>query len=49
MLGEAADRGALLFPARFPGPGAAEVRRVGGQFAVKEWAAWQGGREQARA
>ncbi|MFB7559176.1 hypothetical protein [Streptomyces brevispora] len=49
MLGEAADRGALLFPAHFPGPGAAEVRRVGGRFAVKEWAAWQGGREQARA
>jgi glyoxylase-like metal-dependent hydrolase (beta-lactamase superfamily II) len=41
VLGEAADRGALLFPAHFPGPGAAEVRRVGDRFAVKEWAAWR--------
>ncbi|MCX4774890.1 MBL fold metallo-hydrolase [Streptomyces sp. NBC_01285] len=41
LLGEAADRGALLFPAHFPGPGAAEVRRVGDRFAVKKWAAWR--------
>ncbi|MGW4042581.1 MBL fold metallo-hydrolase [Streptomyces sp. NPDC004721] len=41
VLGEAADRDALLFPAHFPGPGAAEVRRVGDRFAVKEWAAWR--------
>jgi glyoxylase-like metal-dependent hydrolase (beta-lactamase superfamily II) len=41
VLGEAADRGALLFPAHFPGPGAAEVRRVGDRFAVKERAAWR--------
>ncbi|MEU7637113.1 MBL fold metallo-hydrolase [Streptomyces sp. NPDC039016] len=40
VLGEAADSGALLLPAHFPGPGAAEVRRVGDRFAVKEWAAW---------
>ncbi|MEV7234452.1 hypothetical protein AB0N06_10825 [Streptomyces sp. NPDC051020] len=37
VLGEAADWGALLLPAHFPGPGAAEVRRVGDRFAVKEW------------
>ncbi|PNE42960.1 MBL fold metallo-hydrolase [Streptomyces noursei] len=41
VLGEAADRGALLFPAHFPGPGAAEVRRVGDRFAVQEWATWR--------
>ncbi|MEU8828062.1 MBL fold metallo-hydrolase [Streptomyces sp. NPDC048636] len=41
VLEEAADRGALLFPAHFPGPGAAEVRRDGSRFAVKEWAAWR--------
>ncbi|QKV96374.1 MBL fold metallo-hydrolase [Streptomyces sp. NA02950] len=41
VLEEAADRGALLFPAHFPGPGAAEVRRDGDRFAVKEWAAWR--------
>ncbi|MER6130315.1 hypothetical protein ABT173_48835 [Streptomyces sp. NPDC001795] len=40
VLGKAADRGALPFPAHFPGPGAAEVRRAGDGFAVKEWAAW---------
>ncbi|MFI0816396.1 MBL fold metallo-hydrolase [Streptomyces sp. NPDC021098] len=41
VLESAADEGALLFPAHFPGPGAAEVRRDGGRFAVKEWAAWR--------
>ncbi|MFE7977383.1 MBL fold metallo-hydrolase [Streptomyces shenzhenensis] len=43
VLGEAADRGALLFPAHFPGPGAAEVRRAGDRFAVSAWAAWRTG------
>ncbi|MFB7629436.1 MBL fold metallo-hydrolase [Streptomyces sp. NPDC056149] len=41
VLGEAADRGALLLPAHFPGPGAAEVRRAGDRFAVRAWAAWR--------
>ncbi|SHL44770.1 MBL fold metallo-hydrolase [Streptomyces yunnanensis] len=41
VLGEAADRRALLFPAHFPGPGAAAVRRVGDRFAVQEWATWR--------
>ncbi|MER7874639.1 MBL fold metallo-hydrolase [Streptomyces solisilvae] len=41
VLAQAADQGALLFPAHFPGPGAAEVRRDGERFAVKEWAAWR--------
>lgn len=41
VLGEAADQGALLFPAHLPGAGAAEVRRDGERFAVKEWAAWR--------
>ncbi|MBL1097277.1 MBL fold metallo-hydrolase [Streptomyces coffeae] len=41
VLGEAADTGALLFPAHFPGPSAAEVRRDGSRFAVTEWAAWR--------
>lgn len=36
-----ADHNALLFPAHFPGPGAAQVRRDGGRFAVKEWATWR--------
>jgi glyoxylase-like metal-dependent hydrolase (beta-lactamase superfamily II) len=35
-----ADHNALLVPAHFPGPGAAEVRRDGSRFAVKEWAAY---------
>ncbi|MGW0227939.1 hypothetical protein ACWDWO_06475 [Actinopolymorpha singaporensis] len=41
VLGEAADRGALLFPAHFPGQGAVEVRRLGDRFTVNEWAAWR--------
>ncbi|WP_055552081.1 MBL fold metallo-hydrolase [Streptomyces sp. NBRC 110028] len=41
LLESAADEGALLFPAHFPGAGAAEVRRDGDRFAVKEWAAWR--------
>lgn len=36
-----ADHNALLVPAHFPGPGAAEVRRDGSAFAVKEWATWR--------
>ncbi|MGW5118765.1 MBL fold metallo-hydrolase [Streptomyces noursei] len=40
VLAEAADRGALVFPAHFPGPGAAEVQRVGDRFTVTAWAAW---------
>lgn len=41
MLEWTADHNALLFPAHFAGPGAAEVRREGGSFAVKEWATWR--------
>ena len=41
VLGAAADRGALLFPAHFPGPGAVQVQRASDRFAVKAWAAWQ--------
>ncbi|MFI0773649.1 MBL fold metallo-hydrolase [Streptomyces sp. NPDC021212] len=41
VLESAADEGALLFPAHFPGAGAAEVRRDGERFAVKEWATWR--------
>ncbi|WP_342670823.1 MBL fold metallo-hydrolase [Pseudonocardia acaciae] len=36
-----ADHNALLIPAHFAGAGAAEVRRNGGTFAVKQWASWQ--------
>lgn len=35
------DHNALLIPAHFPGPSAAEVRRNGNTFAVKEWATWR--------
>ncbi|GAB2789228.1 MBL fold metallo-hydrolase [Amycolatopsis magusensis] len=41
VLEWAADHNALLLPAHFPGAGAAEVRREGGKFAVKEWATWR--------
>ncbi|WP_158893337.1 MBL fold metallo-hydrolase [Amycolatopsis anabasis] len=41
LLEWTADHNALLFPAHFPGAGAAEVRRDGGKFAVKEWLAWR--------
>ncbi|MBL1112334.1 MBL fold metallo-hydrolase [Streptomyces sp. 110] len=40
VLGRAADQNALVFPAHLGGHGAAEVRREGGTFAVKEWAAF---------
>ncbi|MCX2953709.1 MBL fold metallo-hydrolase [Lentzea sp. NEAU-D7] len=38
ILGEAADTGALVFPAHFPGGGAVEVVRDAGTFAIKDWA-----------
>ncbi|WP_020671587.1 MBL fold metallo-hydrolase [Amycolatopsis nigrescens] len=41
VLEWSADHNALMFPAHFPGAGAAEVRRDGGTFAVKEWATWR--------
>ncbi|UJW29292.1 MBL fold metallo-hydrolase [Saccharothrix sp. AJ9571] len=41
VLEWAADHNALLLPAHFPGAGAAEVRREGAKFAVKEWATWR--------
>ncbi|MFI9201238.1 MBL fold metallo-hydrolase [Streptomyces sp. NPDC053048] len=38
VLEQAADTGALVFPAHLPGHGAAEVRREGGTFAIAGWA-----------
>ncbi|MEU4995886.1 MBL fold metallo-hydrolase [Streptomyces sp. NPDC021622] len=38
LLGWAADRNGLLFPAHFGGHGAAEVARDGSRFAIKGWA-----------
>jgi len=38
ILDEAADTRTLLIPAHFPGHGAAEVRRAGRGYEVKEWA-----------
>ncbi|MCA1217077.1 MBL fold metallo-hydrolase [Streptomyces sp. 8L] len=38
VLGQAADTNALVVPAHFPGHGAAEVRRAGGDFALSGWA-----------
>ncbi|MEU0468598.1 MBL fold metallo-hydrolase [Amycolatopsis sp. NPDC006131] len=38
VLGEAAEANALVFPAHFPGAGAAEIERAGTGFAVKRWA-----------
>ncbi|SFO51937.1 hypothetical protein SAMN05421854_10283 [Amycolatopsis rubida] len=38
LLGRAAEDNALLFPAHFPGSGAAEVERDGTKFAIKKWA-----------
>lgn len=38
FLERAADTNALVLPAHLPGPGAAEVRRDGGTFAIKDWA-----------
>ncbi len=41
VLTEAADTRSLLVPAHFPGHGAAEIRRDGNAFAVREWAPLQ--------
>lgn len=41
VLEQAADENELVFPAHFPGPGAAEVARDGTTFTVKEWATWR--------
>ncbi|MFO7251912.1 MAG: MBL fold metallo-hydrolase [Actinomycetes bacterium] len=41
-LSRAADLGELVIPAHWPGPGAAEVRRAGGAFAVRAWAPFGG-------
>jgi glyoxylase-like metal-dependent hydrolase (beta-lactamase superfamily II) len=38
LLGQAAETGALVFPAHLGGHGAAEVERNGSTFAIKEWA-----------
>ncbi|GAA5165382.1 MULTISPECIES: MBL fold metallo-hydrolase [Amycolatopsis] len=38
VLGEAAEHHALVFPAHFPGAGAAEIRRTGSAFEVRRWA-----------
>ncbi|WNV86897.1 MBL fold metallo-hydrolase [Umezawaea sp. Da 62-37] len=40
VLGWAADNNALVLPAHLPGSGAAEIRRDGDKFAIKEWAAF---------
>lgn len=37
VLAWTADNTALMLPAHFPGAGAAEVRRDGGTFAIKQW------------
>ncbi|MGW9451101.1 MBL fold metallo-hydrolase [Streptomyces sp. NPDC055632] len=42
ILERAADRRELVVPAHFGGAGAAEVRRAGGGFALKNWAEWTG-------
>ncbi|HEY2062967.1 MAG TPA: MBL fold metallo-hydrolase [Amycolatopsis sp.] len=38
LLGQAAENGALVFPAHFGGQGAAQVERDGSKFVIKEWA-----------
>jgi glyoxylase-like metal-dependent hydrolase (beta-lactamase superfamily II) len=38
LLGRAAETAALVFPAHFPGSGAATVERSGTKFAIAEWA-----------
>jgi glyoxylase-like metal-dependent hydrolase (beta-lactamase superfamily II) len=38
LLGQAAETGALVFPAHFGGHGAAEVKRDGTRFAITGWA-----------
>ncbi|GAA4098839.1 MBL fold metallo-hydrolase [Streptomyces hundungensis] len=40
ILGRAADERELVVPAHFGGPGAFEVRREAGTFAVRNWAAY---------
>ncbi|GDY47157.1 MBL fold metallo-hydrolase [Streptomyces antimycoticus] len=40
LLGRAAEENTLVFPAHLGGHGAAEVRRDGDGFAIKEWAAF---------
>jgi hypothetical protein len=38
LLGQAAETGALVFPAHFGGHGGATVERSGSRFAIKQWA-----------
>ncbi|WP_191298621.1 MBL fold metallo-hydrolase [Lentzea cavernae] len=38
VLGEAADTGALVFPAHFPSGGAVEISRDANRFTIKDWA-----------
>ncbi|MFS4095064.1 MBL fold metallo-hydrolase [Streptomyces sp. AF1A] len=38
VLGEAADTRALVFPAHFPGHGAAQIQREGDRFEIRSWA-----------
>ncbi|WP_372665942.1 MBL fold metallo-hydrolase [Amycolatopsis kentuckyensis] len=38
LLGQAAETGALVFPAHFGGHGAAQVKRDGTRFAIADWA-----------
>lgn len=38
LLGQAAETGALVFPAHFGGHGAAQVKRDGSRFAIAGWA-----------
>ncbi|WP_445183642.1 hypothetical protein ACTXG6_35150 [Pseudonocardia sp. Cha107L01] len=40
ILGTIADDKVLMFPAHFPGAGAAEVRRDGSKYAIVEWASF---------
>jgi glyoxylase-like metal-dependent hydrolase (beta-lactamase superfamily II) len=40
VLGWASDNNALVLPAHVAGPGAAEIRRDGDRFTLKEWAAF---------
>ncbi|MEV7037564.1 MBL fold metallo-hydrolase [Amycolatopsis sp. NPDC051061] len=41
LLGEAADTGALVVPAHFPGRGAAEVRKSGAGYELHNWAPFE--------
>jgi glyoxylase-like metal-dependent hydrolase (beta-lactamase superfamily II) len=40
LLDEAAETGALVVPAHFPGQGAAEVRKAGESYELHDWAAF---------